>query len=303
MAANVPAPPHPNGGRAAEVAQASEQRDGVVRGVPVDVVVEVDDHVQPGRGPLPAPVGPAVEGRGRVPAGVQLGVAVQPHVDQVGGDLERLGPAAGGVGDHHADAVRPEQVVGLRRGEGRVPELQRVPQRPLLLGHGQHPVPADLVVVPARQEGGLPRGAGQQREEVVDHLAVERHPLGQLPEERPQLAPELGDPRREEVAERRSRRQQLLHVGDEPAALHGKDEILGRGVVPLRVRLRRLQRIERAVDLDRRHLAGRVLEFALLSEPLGVEDAAPGCVDPAGDPDPHRAPDSCHVHILPNRAV
>src|SRR5690606_25121739 len=50
---------------------------------------------------------------------------------------------------------------------------------------------------------------------------------------------------------------------------------------------RPLQRVERAVDLDRREALGRVAQLVALSQTTRVEGPAPACVVPAGDADEH----------------
>src|SRR5438067_12260766 len=69
-------------------------------------------------------------------------------------------------------------------------------------------------------------------------------------------------------------------------------EIVGRVVVPLGVVSRALQRIERAVDLDRRQHPRRVFQLAVLRQLVGIEHVAPRLVAPAGDADADAA---CHA--------
>ncbi|KQV46299.1 hypothetical protein ASC95_27250 [Pelomonas sp. Root1217] len=79
-------------------------------------------------------------------------------------------------------------------------------------------------------------------------------------------------------------------VGDVLRPLHREHET-GRGfVMPLGVVLGALERIEGAVDLDGRHHPRSEFELTALGHALGVEDAPPGLVAPAGDADPDVAP-------------
>ena len=164
-------------------------------------------------------------------------------------------------------SVLAEQLVGLRPLEGLAAELQRVPDRSPL--------------------GVLPRQLVEERREP---LLVVLEVLGQLPQDRAELGAELEDAGVEELLQRLLGVGQPLHVGDEPAALDREDEVVGRLVAPLAVGLRLLQRVEGAVDLDRRQPARGVGQLLALGQPLRVEVAAPGRVGPPGHPDPHRDP-------------
>ena len=108
--------------RARSAGRAVRQARRVVRRVDLDVVVEVAIHVAPGprrrrprRGqarildlraapPRVDARRPAVERGVAVAAGIELLVAVQAQVDEVGGQVLEQGPAAGGVGDDEGDA-------------------------------------------------------------------------------------------------------------------------------------------------------------------------------------------------------
>src|SRR6476620_6176407 len=66
--------------------QQADQPHRVVRRVALQVVVEVDEDVEPVRRPAPALRGPLPQRGLGVAAGVELLVPVQPDVDEVGGD-------------------------------------------------------------------------------------------------------------------------------------------------------------------------------------------------------------------------
>src|SRR6185369_3207043 len=89
--------------------------------------------------------------------------------------------------------------------------------------------------------------------------------------------------RGEEVGERLFDLAQLAHVGDEAAAFHCEDEVVGGIGVPAGVAGGVLQGIEGAVDFDRGEFRGGVGELVFLGEGGGVEGAAPGGVAPTGD--------------------
>src|SRR5436853_1331884 len=90
-------------------------------------------------------------------------------------------------------------------------------------------------------------------------------------------------------------------MGDEPAALDGKDETVRRLVMPARERFGALQRIMRAVDLDRVEMPAGVGQLVGLAQLLRVEAAAPAGIAPAGDadPDPARPPCGGAAHRAP----
>ena len=210
---------------------------------------------------------------------------MQPDVDEVGRDVEELWPATGRVGHHQPD---PELAQQRREGRGAVavvPDLQGVPQRPV----GQHPGPGPVgqpLVVASGQVGRFAGGGGQPGEEVGQPVGVESQRRRQLPQQRSQLVLQGQHPGAEEVGQRRVDVAQLLHVGDEAAALDREHEArrgLGRPAV---VAGRPLQGVERAVDLDRGHPGGRVGQLLPMRQALGVEVPAPGRIDPAGDADP-----------------
>src|SRR5436305_2965113 len=78
-------------------------------------------------------------------------------------------------------------------------------------------------------------------------------------------------------------------MGDEPAALDCEDEPVRRLVMPLREIFRPLQRIMRAVDLDRVEFACGIGEFVTLPQPFRIKAAAPAAITPARDADPDMA--------------
>src|SRR6185437_3143301 len=82
---------------------------------------------------------------------------------------------------------------------------------------------------------------------------------------------------------------------DEAWPLDREHEPVRHLIRPRRERVRALQAVERAVDLDRPELARRVCEFLLLPQPLGIEHAAPGRVGPAGQADPYHPGAGCHA--------
>src|SRR5262245_20680618 len=78
-------------------------------------------------------------------------------------------------------------------------------------------------------------------------------------------------------------------MGEKATALHREHEVVGRVRVPAEIARRPLERVERAVDLDRAEPPAGELELTPLRQALRIEDAAPRGVAPAGDADPHAA--------------
>src|SRR5690606_3395492 len=171
-----------------------------------------------------------------------------------------------------------------------------VAERAVAVGAG--PGAAGQAVVVAAGElrcgGG---GAGQQREEAREAVAVEGEVGRELPEDGAELVAEEQHAGGEEVGERRLDVAQLLHVGDEAAALDGEEEAGRRRVVPAAEAGRALERVERAVDLDAVEPTARVLEFAAARQSGRIEAVVPAPVRPAGDAD-------AQVHAVhPNSGV
>src|SRR5690606_20624827 len=140
-------------------------------------------------------------------------------------------------------------------------------------------------IMASAQRGRLPARPGEQFEEPRGALLVEGERGRELPENGSEFLLQPQDARREEVRERRPGAPQLPVVGDVTSALDGEAEA-GRSLeAPLPVRLGPLQRIERAVDLDRVEAQAGMLELATGGKAGGIEVAAPAWVAPAGDAD------------------
>src|SRR5690606_31971509 len=107
----------------------------------------------------------------------------------------------------------------------------------------------------------------------------------ELPDQGAEAVAEFGDAA-DEILYLRSGAVQRTRPGDALGRLGGEYEARRRFVAPFGVRGRLLRAVPGAVDLDRRQLAARVLEFAALDQARRVEAAAPGCVGPAADADP-----------------
>ena len=167
------------------------ERDRVERGVHLDVVVEVDEHVprrpvgrrrhrvlahrRPAREPLPHPLRPPVERIGRIAADVELGVAVQADVDEAGGHVLEVRELPGRVGHDERDVVRAQQRDERRVPEALVADLHGVPQRTVGIDGRLRP-PVEPRVVLAGQLRRRARAARQQREELVDPRRIEAQP-------------------------------------------------------------------------------------------------------------------------------
>src|SRR6185503_15077059 len=118
---------------------------------------------------------------------------------------------------------------------------------------------------------------------------IEAEHRRELPEERPELVAQVEDSRGEEVRERLVDVFQPQQMRDVARALDAEDEARRRLAVPLVVILGPLQRVERAVELDRGKVRAAELELAAVGEAFGVPDTAPRLVAPAGNADPNQA--------------
>ena len=139
-----------------------------------------------------------------------------------------------------------------------------------------------MIVMLRQFRGGraVPR---KQREEPVEPFGVEAKTRRELPQERPQLLLQPQHAGGEEIGKRRFDIAQLLQMGDEAAALDRKDEILRCFVMPAGKGFGALQRLMRAVDLDRVEKPAGIGELVALAQFLRIEAAAPAGIAPAGD--------------------
>src|SRR5205823_3480443 len=91
--------------------------------------------------------------------------------------------------------------------------------------------------------------------------------------------------RSKEIGERRLDVAQALHMGDKAPSFDREDKALGRRLSPSGKKIGPLQRIERAVDLDRIDMPAGISELVPLPQPLWIKDPAPTRVIPAGQTD------------------
>src|SRR5205814_3092546 len=87
-----------------------------------------------------------------------------------------------------------------------------------------------------------------------------------------------------EIGERRLDVTQLFHMRDKAAALDREDKIRGRFSVPALEEFRPLQRIMRAVDLDRVDVPAGVGQLVLMAKALWIKRAAPRRIPPTAKP-------------------
>lgn len=180
---------------------------------------------------------------------------MESDVDEVCRDVFQQRPSMRRVGHHQPDALAPQQGDECRVHEAGMAHFDGMPQGACRRLDQPGSGAGDAIVVRLCQ---LERGSGvtgQPADEILETLGVECQLRRQLPKHRPELAPQCQHARGEEVRERRARVAQLLHVGDETRPLHGENEVRRRLVMPLLPCGRPLQRIERAVDLDRPDVA------------------------------------------------
>src|SRR5271170_3136755 len=131
----------------------------------------------------------------------------------------------------------------------------------------------------------IPDALRQQREKAGEILAIEFLGRCELPIDRTELVAELEHAAGEEAGYRVAGFGQQASIGGEARPLHREDEVVGRLLPPLHEAFGLLGPVIGAVDLDRRELAARIFELALLRQPLRIEDAAPWLESPAADAD------------------
>src|SRR5690606_13673237 len=95
-------------------------------------------------------------------------------------------------------------------------------------------------------------------------------------------------PGRKEVRQRRLDVAEPQHVRDVARALDREDEVVRHVGIPRGIARRSLQRVEAAVQLDRREPFRRVSELPLLGVSLRIELASPSGIAPSRDADAYR---------------
>ncbi len=168
--------------------------------------------------------------------------------------------------------------------KARVADLNRVPQ--LAPAAGLRASAAGEPVVVAAGECGSRLGvARQDREEMVETLGVKFKSRRELPQKGAELLFEPQYTGGEEIGERRLYIIQLFEVGDVPAALDREDKRFRGLVMPPGEGFGALQRIMRAVDLDRVDLPAREGQLIGMLQAARIKGAAPAAIVPAGDAD------------------
>jgi hypothetical protein len=167
-----------------------------------------------------------------------------------------------------------------------MPYFQRVAER-RRPARAERDAPVQKRRVAPCQARGLVVGSRQELEELLQPSGVEAEARRQLPENGPELFFQLQHAGRKEIRQARVGIFQSLEVRDEATALERKHEAFGRRVTPGAVTLWPLQRVERAVHLDRVERAAGKSELLLDPDALGIKNAPPGLVAPARDADPH----------------
>ena len=168
--------------------------------------------------------------------------------------------------------------------KARVADLDRVPQLPSAFGL-RPGAAGEPVVVAAGERGGRLAVARQDREEMVETLGVKFEARRELPQEGAEFLVEAQYAGGEEIGERRLYVSQLFEVGDEPAALDREDKTFRCLVAPSGEGFGALQRIMRAVDLDRVNLPAREGQLIGMPQFARIKGAAPAAIVPAGDAD------------------
>src|SRR5204863_1640716 len=188
------------------------------------------------------------------------------------------------VGENQRDIVMPQQPHKIGIEKARMANLDGMAQKPLAAGSGPGAT-LDAVVVPRRQMGRSFAVARQQCQKPVELFDIETEARRKLPQKRPELFFQPQYAGGEEIGERRLDVAQLFHMRDKTAALDREDKIRGRFSVPALEEFRPLQRVMRAVDLDRVDMPAGVGQLVLLAQLPGIKAAAPAAIAPAGDAD------------------
>ena len=270
-------------------AELRHQVERVVRCFHLHVIIEVHIDVAPGLMPgadAPRPVRERAIG---VPAGIDLNIAVQTHVHEVGRDVEHLRPLARSVGDDETDIALAQERDEIVVHEARVPDFHRMAQRPVLIDRQARAAVHAGVPPPREPQRVLHRFRKRIKERRQAIAPVGEH-RRELPEERSELVPKGQNSGSKKVRERLLDLGEPQHVRDVARPLHREQEPWWRVAIPLLVVLRALQRVKRAVDLDAGKVPAAELELAALRQPFGIPDPAPWLVAPARNADPHHGP-------------
>ena len=226
------------------------------------------------------PICPPIDRAIVVAAHVKFLRAVEADVNEIGGEIFGVGEFPGGVGNYEGNVFLPEQVEKIRRHKTRMPNFDRVPDRPcdvdLRKGAG-----FQFVVVFFREVCGRLRVARQQIEKRIQTAGVETEIGRQLPENWSKLFAQSEHARRKEVRERDLDAAELFHVGDESTAFDREKKIRRRRIAPPLVTRRKLERVKRTVDLDRVESFPGKFELAMLRQIFRIKFCAPTGVTPA----------------------
>src|SRR5215467_10074622 len=120
---------------------------------------------------------------------------------------------------------------------------------------------------------------------MIEARRVEPEARRELPQEGAELLLKPQHAGGEEIGERRLYIMQLFEVSDEPAALDGEDEAVRGVVMPSREGVGALERIMRAVDLNRVDLPAGIGQLVGMAQPARIKRAAPPAIVPAGNAD------------------
>ena len=219
-------------------------------------------------------------------------------IHEVGGEVHAAGPLYR-VCTNERYVVGAEHVDEFRDQETIVADFDGVAHGPDGVDfHGG--AAAYALIVAARQRRRGLRIAREDFQERLEDRGIEPEVGRELPQDGAELGAQAQEARGQEIRERHADISQALHVGDEPGALYGENEIIGGFGRPSCEVPGALQRVKGAVDLDGGENAGGVGELALMCELCWIKDAAPGCVPPAGDSDAHFSwSGGCHIFFSP----
>src|SRR5690606_19065580 len=125
--------------------------------------------------------------------------------------------------NHQRDAALTQQLHKGSVEKALVPNLDRVSQGPIRVDGQTHSTLHSLVAL-ASQTQCARRVLRQPLEECAHALGIESELRWKLPQNGPELVPQMEDARGEEVGQRRLHVTQPLHVSDESRAFDGKQK-------------------------------------------------------------------------------
>ncbi len=200
--------------------------------------------------------GPVLEGFGGVTGDVELFVAVEAGVDEVGGEVFEEGPFSGGVGDDEGYVVFSEEGDEFGGFEGVVADFDGVAEGTFWGGIEIRAAFHEVGVLGGEFGGGV-GVVGELLEEGIEKIGVEFEGWGELPEDGTELFVEGEEALGEEVGEGFFDLFEAFDVGDVAGGFDGEKEVGRRFVVPGLPGGGALKGVEGAIEFDGVELGAR----------------------------------------------